>query len=550
AGSRPNWIFDIDALTKSVNYKPVVVRNQSNGSACIKACNNIGKSNVEIAPVKDYILLPLWTQDLLFSSSLKDSPGAGFKPLGEEEKMDAEDPQNKDSEIPSTGEPRDNQEEKDSVNSTNRVNAASLTVNAASNKFNAVGRKSSIKLPNDPNMPDLEDISIFEDSNNDIFYAKADLNNMDSTFQDFVVCKIDVKTAFLYGKIEEEVYVFQPLGFEDPDFPDKVYIVEKKLYGLHQAPRAWSTRTEMCTEFENMVHKKFQMSSIRELTFFLVCTCARFQVNSKISHLHAMKRIFRYLKGQPKLGLWEECLEWNGKADQDEIGTNAQNLNVFAVKVTDLENTKPVQAHEISSLKKKVKRLEKKRRSRTYGLKRLYKRIGGGLMIKMFDTKVLYDEENVVEKAVIVKEVDAAQDQVNAATTTTTKDLTVDDITLAKALEALKTLKPKIRWIVVRDHKEPSESTTTPTSIADSTRPKAKGIVMEEPSQATTITIPLPSKVQDKCKGIMVELVMALKKKSQISLDEAFAFKRQAEEDEQERIIKEKAQQVKEANLA
>ncbi|GJT82305.1 putative ribonuclease H-like domain-containing protein [Tanacetum coccineum] len=50
---------------------------------------------------------------------------------------------------------------------------------------------------------------------------------------------MDVKSAFLYGKIEEEVYVCQPPGFEDPDFPDRVYKVEKALYGLHQPPRAW-----------------------------------------------------------------------------------------------------------------------------------------------------------------------------------------------------------------------------------------------------------------------------------------------------------------------
>ncbi|GJV26849.1 putative reverse transcriptase, RNA-dependent DNA polymerase [Tanacetum coccineum] len=58
-------------------------------------------------------------------------------------------------------------------------------------------------------------------------------------FKDFVVYQIDVKSAFLYSKIEEEVYVYQPPGFEDPEFPNKVYKVEKALYGLHQAPRAW-----------------------------------------------------------------------------------------------------------------------------------------------------------------------------------------------------------------------------------------------------------------------------------------------------------------------
>nr|GEU54687.1 hypothetical protein [Tanacetum cinerariifolium] len=60
-----------------------------------------------------------------------------------------------------------------------------------------------------------------------------------ASFKDFVVYQMDIKCVFLYGNIKEEVYVCQPLGFEDPDFPDKVYKVEKALYGLHQAPRAW-----------------------------------------------------------------------------------------------------------------------------------------------------------------------------------------------------------------------------------------------------------------------------------------------------------------------
>ncbi|GJS50760.1 putative ribonuclease H-like domain-containing protein [Tanacetum coccineum] len=134
-----------------------------------------------------------------------------------------------------------------------------------------------------------------------------------ASFKGFVVYQMDVKSAFLYGKIEEEVYVCQPPGFEDPNFPDKVYKVEKALYGLHQAPRAWyetlstylldngfhrgqidktlfikrhkddillvqvyvddiifgSTKKELSTEFEKLMHDKFQMSSMGELTFFL-----------------------------------------------------------------------------------------------------------------------------------------------------------------------------------------------------------------------------------------------------------------------------------------
>ncbi|GJX87540.1 retrovirus-related pol polyprotein from transposon TNT 1-94, partial [Tanacetum coccineum] len=180
------------------------------------------------------------------------------------------------------------QGKEDNVNSPNNVNAAST------NKVNTVGGKISIELLVDPNMPALEDYSIFDFSKNDedddlpngkraigtkwgfknkkdergiVIRNKARLvaqgytqeEGIDydevfapvarieairlflayASFKDFVVYQMDVKSAFLYGKIEEEVYVCQPPGFEDPDFPDRVYKVEKALYGLHQAPRAW-----------------------------------------------------------------------------------------------------------------------------------------------------------------------------------------------------------------------------------------------------------------------------------------------------------------------
>nr|GFB45980.1 putative ribonuclease H-like domain-containing protein [Tanacetum cinerariifolium] len=60
-----------------------------------------------------------------------------------------------------------------------------------------------------------------------------------ASFMGFPVYQMDVKSAFLYGTIEEEVYVCQPPGFKDPEYLDKVYKVVKALYGLHQAPRAW-----------------------------------------------------------------------------------------------------------------------------------------------------------------------------------------------------------------------------------------------------------------------------------------------------------------------
>nr|GFA06947.1 putative ribonuclease H-like domain-containing protein [Tanacetum cinerariifolium] len=107
-----------------------------------------------------------------------------------------------------------------------------------------------------------------------------------ASFMGFMVYQMDVKSAFLYGTIEEEVYVCQPPGFKDLDHPDKVYKVVKALYGLHQTPRAWyetlatyllenddiifgATNKDLCKSFEKLMKDKFQMSSIGELTFFL-----------------------------------------------------------------------------------------------------------------------------------------------------------------------------------------------------------------------------------------------------------------------------------------
>ncbi|GJY54882.1 putative ribonuclease H-like domain-containing protein [Tanacetum coccineum] len=353
-GSGPNWLFDIDALTKLINYKPVVAGNQSNGNADTKACND----------------------------------------AGDDEKKATEEPRKEGGDSSKDGKSY-NKEKEDNVNSTNTVNVA------CTNEVNVVGVKTSIKLPDDLNMPELEDI-VYSDNDEDVG-AKADLNNLDAfmpvspilttrihkdhpveqiirdlnsapqtrrmtknleehepkkviyalkdtswieamqeelqqiknkkdergiviknkarlvaqgytqeegidydevfapvarieairlflayaSFKDFVVYQIDVKSAFLYGKIEEEVYVYQQPRFEDPDFPNIVDKIEKRgkidktlfirgdkgdilLVQVYVDDINFSsTKKSLCIEFEKMMHKKFQISSMGELIFFL-----------------------------------------------------------------------------------------------------------------------------------------------------------------------------------------------------------------------------------------------------------------------------------------
>ncbi|GKF69037.1 hypothetical protein Tco_0198716, partial [Tanacetum coccineum] len=136
-------------------------------------------------------MLPLWTQDPPFSSSLKDSPNAGCKPLREEEKKDTKDPRNeseasgKDSEVPSIEEPRKDQrvnQKKDSnVNNTNNINTVSLTINTASIKDNAVDENIVYGCTDDPNIPNLEEIGRFSDAEDD--GAEVDMTNLDTYFQ-------------------------------------------------------------------------------------------------------------------------------------------------------------------------------------------------------------------------------------------------------------------------------------------------------------------------------------------------------------------------------
>ncbi|GKB75967.1 retrovirus-related pol polyprotein from transposon TNT 1-94, partial [Tanacetum coccineum] len=329
--------------------------NTPNIAGSTKAYDDAGKARIESVPGKDYILLPLWTADPPFSQISKISPDAGFKPSSDDGKKVDEDSRN--------------------------------------SKVNVVCRKTSIELPDDPNMPPLEDI-VYSNDDEDVG-VEADMNNLDAfmpvshiptttvhkdhpveqiiedlnsapqtrrmtknleehwytqeegidydevfapvarieaiklflayaSFKDFVVYQMDVKSAFLYGKIKEEVYVCQPPGFEDPDFPDRVYKVEKALYGLHQAPRACSMgelsfflglQVQQKKDGTFISQDKYVGEILKKFGFTEVKTAStpietqkpllkdedgeevdvhmyRYQVNPKVSHLHVVKKNF------------------------------------------------------------------------------------------------------------------------------------------------------------------------------------------------------------------------------------------------------------------
>nr|GEX91428.1 putative ribonuclease H-like domain-containing protein [Tanacetum cinerariifolium] len=117
---------------------------------------------------------------------------------------------------------------------------------------------------------------------------------------------MDVKTAFLYGPLKEEVYVNKPNGFVDPYHPNKVYRLKKALYGLKQPPKAWYD--ELSTflvskgfskdqmKYRSMVEALMYLTASRPDIMQAICYYARYQAKPTEKHLTAVKRIFRYLK--------------------------------------------------------------------------------------------------------------------------------------------------------------------------------------------------------------------------------------------------------------
>nr|GEW78099.1 copia protein [Tanacetum cinerariifolium] len=300
----PNWLFDIDTLTNSMNYVPVVVAGtySTNISGTKDAASQDVKKDVSSLRC---IALPNWFYEAhmeSFNNYVQDAYNT------------------------------------DAPESSGISNPTATSKSPRAEQMESLIVESTILIVSSPVPSTCLDTSLGTTS--DTIGVEANLSNMESSIQASpsptlgiykdhpksqiigpVDTSMDVKSASLYGTIDEEVYVLQPPRFQDPEFPDRVYKVEKAMYGLHQAPRACSTKegwhfslTRQGKDgpgkdvelhlYRSMIGSFMYLIASRPDIMFDVCACVRHQVTPKECHLHAVKRIFRYLKGHTKLGLW------------------------------------------------------------------------------------------------------------------------------------------------------------------------------------------------------------------------------------------------------
>nr|GEW50889.1 uncharacterized mitochondrial protein AtMg00810-like [Tanacetum cinerariifolium] len=243
AGSGPTWLFDIDTLTKSMNYKPVVAGNQSNDSAVPR------------------ILLVM------------DSNHQGKR--------------------------------KRRMLKIHRMKIMSLISNVAGIKDNVVDENTVNECVDDPNMPNLEEI-VYSDEDEDetctefekMMHKKFQMSSMgDLTF--FLGLQVTQKDNEIF--ISQEKYVDEILmkfGFLTVKTASTPMETSKPLMKDENAEDV------DVYLYRSMIGSLMYLTSSRPDIMFDVYACARFQVTHKVSHLYSVKRIFRYLKGQPKLGLW------------------------------------------------------------------------------------------------------------------------------------------------------------------------------------------------------------------------------------------------------
>nr|GEY06732.1 hypothetical protein [Tanacetum cinerariifolium] len=471
-----------------------------------------GQAEKKKEPEQEYILIPIRITDPLISQGPKDSVVDAGKKATEVDKSQVSDNGGQDDQVTRSEFEGLLQQERqiEHINSTNSFNTVSLLVNNAGPSFvnaalplpiNAAGTLATMEEKVDMNnvvsfytILDASLTKFLKDHPKDqeigtkwVFRNKKDergivINNKArlvaqghtqeegidynevfapvamieairlflayASFKDFVVYQMNVKSAFLYGKIEEETS-------STPMEPNKALVkdTEAEDVDVHL--------------YRSMIGSLMYLTASRPNITFVVCACTRFQVTPNTSHLHNVKRIFRYLKGQPKLGLWypidspfdleaysdsdyararvdrkyttgDETVykEWEDRmkraatiassleAEQDSFEGMAKHKEIYVIsshtkkifanmrrqghgfsrnvtplfetmmvnaqeevgEVFNLKEAKIAQAKDIAKLKKRVKKLEKRRKSRLAGLKRLRK-VGSSRHVESFEEK-------------------------------------------------------------------------------------------------------------------------------------------------------------------
>ncbi|GJR08085.1 ribonuclease H-like domain-containing protein [Tanacetum coccineum] len=235
AGKGPTWLFDLDYLTDSMNYHPIVQESrqpyiagqqEANQNAGTEEIIDVWDSEKEDDSAQDCFVLPIWpsysstnTPALATDDKREVSTASPYEGLSLADPTHSEED---DSEIPPL---------KDIYQNSMISSADESWVDAMQEELLQFEIQKVWVLVDFPYGKKAIGTKW-------VYRNKKDERGV--VVRNKAIYQIDVKSAFLYGKIDEEVYVSQPPGFQDPKHPRKVYKVVKALYGLHQAPRAWS----------------------------------------------------------------------------------------------------------------------------------------------------------------------------------------------------------------------------------------------------------------------------------------------------------------------